>query len=278
MGLGGYLMWTAVARELCDKLPGEIKVLPFEGQAPAYMKIIKSEIFENNPNFFQGDMSENITVFPVQLNNPNTNYCKQDTPIKAVHRHDKHVITQICETYGIKNPKLKCDLFLTDQETSVGKEIKKKLGRFVVIEPNSKLNYTVNREYPFAKWQSIVDQLKDEIDFVQVGLENKCLNNVIDMRGKTTFREAAGIIANAELLVASEGGLTHCANAVGTKAVVIITGYQSPDMICYPENININIASHGPCGMKIQCMECHNDAKIHDESNIIKAIREAIKR
>ena len=269
-------MWTAVARELCNKLPGEIKVLPFEGQAPAYMKIIKSEIFENNPSFFQGDMNENITVFPLQLNNPNTNYCKQDTPIQAVHRHDKHVIEQICETYGIQNPKLKCELFLTDQECLVGESLKKKLRRFIVIEPHSKMDYTVNRSYPFDKWQSIVNQLKDEIDFIQIGLEAKGLRNVIDMRGKTTFREAAGIIANAELFVSSEGGLTHCANAVNTKAVVIITGYQSPDMICYPENININISSHGPCGMKIQCMECHDDAKNHDEANIVRAIREEL--
>ena len=50
------------------------------------------------------------------MNLPETNYCKKDTPLKAYHRYDKHMIEQICEYYGLSNPSLKCELYFTREE------------------------------------------------------------------------------------------------------------------------------------------------------------------
>ena len=36
------------------------------------------------------------------------------------------------------------------------------------------------------------------------------------------------------------------------------------------QNINVNIASHGPCGMKTECENCKADADNHDWKEIVR--------
>ena len=45
MGLGGYLAWTAVAREISDKVPEGIKILPCEGDGKNITKLVRSPVF-----------------------------------------------------------------------------------------------------------------------------------------------------------------------------------------------------------------------------------------
>ena len=272
MGLGGYLMWTAAGREISKVT--NLKILPIESHGSA-IKMIDSEVFYNNPHFIQPGEKFSY-AFPLVLNNPQTNYCKKDTPEKAIHRHDKHVIAQICEAYGIKDPDLKCELFLTSQELSVVNDILLNIleNDYVVIEPHSKTNYTPNRLYPLEKWQEVVDSLSKYISVVQIGQKtDEVLENCIDLTGSTTFREAAGLIQNAKMFIGSEGGLMHVANAMNTVSLIIVTGYQHPKMTCYPENINMWINNgHGPCGLKTSCPECLSAVSEHDPAKIVDAV------
>lgn len=277
MGLGGYLTWTAVARELVQR-SGVEKVFPFE-QHGQLIRPIKSDIFKNNPYISQEFGNERS--IPLQLNNPQSNYCKQDTPERAVHRYDRHIIEQICEIYGINDPKLKCELYFDDEEID---SIEKLLGDkkdFIVIEPQSNDEYTVNKRYPLSKWQYVADQLiKDGHTLVQIGrsTSTKKLDGVIDLTGQTTFREAAAVIGLSKLFVSSEGGLMHAANAVGVMSVILYTGFIHPTMTSYPENTNIWIGkNHGPCGFKVQCQACSEDADTHDPIEIVEAVREKLK-
>jgi len=274
MGLGGYLTWTAAAREISLRLPEDVKIFPCEGFVYNRKTLVSSPIFDNNPNFFLKGRDEK--AFPMFLDNPATNYCERDTLDRAFHRSDKHIIENICQFYNIENPTLKCDLFLTEEEQQKAISLSEKLDDvFVVIEPSSKTNYTPNRSYPFEKWQEVVDGLKNHIQVVQLGLDSsRLLNNVTDYRGRTSFRVASGLIGEASLLLSSEGGLTHAATAVNTTALVIITGYQSSKMVAYPQNINIDIGKHGPCGLKGKCTECEQDAKDHDKNEIINKVLE----
>jgi len=61
-------------------------------------------------------------------------------------------------------------------------------------------------------------------------------------------------------------------DAMNTKAVVIITGYQTTTAIGYPQNINISIARHGPCWLRTPCPQCQADAAAHDEGEIVDAV------
>ena len=146
---------------------------------------------------------------------------------------------------------------------------------FITIEPESKNNYTPNRIYPFEKWQSIVDDLSKEIQVVQIGNpSSRILNNVTNLVGKTTFREAALLIGKSKMFISTEGGLSHAATTTDTPALVIITGYQHEKMVAYPQNINLNISTHGPCGLKVGCPDCKRDADNHDWTEICDIVKE----
>jgi ADP-heptose:LPS heptosyltransferase len=276
MGLGGYLMWTAVGKELSSRTG--LKVLPIESHGSA-IKLVNSPIFYNNKSFVQpGEIFD--VVIPIILNDPNTNYCKKDTPEKAVHRHDKHIIAQICEQYGISSPNLKCEIFLTEQENIYINDFLLSMGSkdYITVEPHTKDEYTVNKTYPFKKWQNIVDEISKHITVVQIGQKtDKILEGCINATGSSTFREAAAIISESCLFIGPEGGLMHAANAVGIESVIVITGFIHPRMTCYPENTNIWIGkSHGPCGLKILCDICKKECDEHSPDIIIESIKQRI--
>lgn len=267
MGLGGELMWAGVARELNER--SGRKVAPCMQQG-AQLFPVSSVIFDNNPRI-QFDNN----AIPMVMNDPKTNYCKSDTPERAVHRYDRHVIEQICEAYGIQDPKLKCELFLTQQEKSLADSLTQGIGDFIAIEPNVKNEYGVNKEYPFEKWQEVVDAVRySSKRIIQLGVKgSRLLDGVIDMTGGLTFRETIAVMSRAKLLVASEGGLMHAANAVEIPAVIVITGFIHPRMTCYPENDNIWVgSSHGPCGMKVRCEKCRNECANHSSAEISAAV------
>ncbi|MBT5637017.1 MAG: hypothetical protein HOJ16_00370 [Candidatus Peribacter sp.] len=269
------MAWTAVAREVKKKIDEDIKILPCEGDGKNITKFVRSPVFENNPYIAKTD--EKSRLFPLFLNNPQANYCKTDTPLMAHHRYDKHMIAQMCEFYGIESPELKCEMYFTNYERDKVKNLVSDLGVFITIEPVSKTNYTPNREYPFAKWQKVVNDLSRDVTMVQLGAPaSRLLNNVTDFRGKTSFREAALVIGESKAFLSSEGGLVHAATTVDTTSVVVITGYQHPDMVAYPQNVNINLGKHGPCGLKVKCDECFSEVMNHNYSEIITKTRKLI--
>ena len=272
MGLGGYLTWTAAFREISQAHNNDILLMPVESNGNVVTKVVKSPVFENNP-YLSYDANQKNTRL-ISLNNPATNYCLVDKHDRALHVQDKHIIQNICEKFGIENPSLKCDMFFSEEEEKTIKTIAEKLSsEFVTIEPHSKVNYTKNRVYPFEKWQYIVDKISDKIEVVQVGAPDKrVLKNVTDMTGKTSFRQATGLINYSKLFMSTEGGLVHAATSVKTKSVVVITGYQSLKMVAYPQNENVYIGTHGPCGMKILCDDCKKDADNHDPNEILEKI------
>jgi ADP-heptose:LPS heptosyltransferase len=186
------------------------------------------------------------------------------------------MMAQMCEFYGLDDIELKCELFFTNTEKEKVNKLCEGLDRsFITIEPHSKDNYTPNRAYPFEKWQNIVNELSNEIQVVQIGThQSKLLDNVVDMRGLTSFREAAILIGKSKLFMSAEGGLTHAATTTDTPALTIITGYQHADMVAYPQNINIVISNHGPCGLKIKCEDCEREALEHNEKEIIDKVVE----
>ena len=216
----------------------------------------------------------------MQLNHPAANYCLKDEPEKCIHSAKQHCIKHICAFFKIYNPLLKCDIFFTEEEKTKIKTFTSTLDKkFVVIEPHSKKDYTPNKEYSFEKWQKVVDELSKHIQVVQVGnKEGEILDNVVDLTGKTSFREAAGIIGDSSLLISTEGGLIHAATAVYTTSLVVHGGFSPFVLWSYPQNINIRVGGHGPCGYKIPCAECREDVENHNESEIVEKALDFLKK
>ncbi len=267
-------MWTASFHEM-SKLTNK-KIIPVEKHGQ-YIKSISSQIFKNNPTIIDVDLCENAPGdhIVIPMNIQETNYCKLDTPHYAKHRYDKHIIEQVLEYYNIPGTikDVRCRLYLTDQEKQEVLHLTSKLSKeFVTIEPHSNDEYTCNRSYPFEKWQKIVDELNKHIQVVQVGSAKRTLNGVTNLTCKTTFRTCAGVIGQSKLFLSTEGGLVHAAHAMQTKSVVVITGYEHPKMVAYPQNTNIWVhGDHGPCGNKQFCQQCWSEVSKHDEQEIVNA-------
>ena len=262
MGLGGYLMWTAVFRELKKRNP-DVKLI--FAKPPSlrdrlfgrkYGHPVISPIFDNNPYLDNpSDVTRRDSVMVIDPNDPAYTYYSETTPERQIFKTGGHVIQITSRAFGIEDPELKCELYFSDEEREKADSLAARFGPFITIEPNTKDEFTVNKTWCFDNWQKVVNVLKTENLLVQVGQEGgRVLDGVTSMVGKLTFRETAALISKSRLLLAPEGGLMHAANAVGTRAVIVYTGYVSPTVTGYPEHINLYpLVECGNCGLRIPC-------------------------
>ena len=87
-----------------------------------------------------------------------------------------------------------------------------------------------------------------------------------------TFRDALAILRNAALFVGTDGALHHAAAALSIPAIVIWTGFSSPEHLGYDDQINLHDGS-APCGYYGGiCSHCAEKAKNLRPSVVIDAI------
>lgn len=290
-GIGGHLFWSAVAREL-HRVTSKRALFYERLCSPSAVTFERfptgdAGVWDGNPHVYLDDGTDRpYDVQCVMLNDPETNYCKLDTPDRCVQRHDKHVVRQICERFGFEPKSVSPELYLTERERQDARALidarvpaQTPFGPFVTVEPCTKDGYTVNKTYPFEKWQRVVDALREHVDVVQVGAPgSRALDGVYSAVGMTDFRGAAALQEMAALHIGSEGGLMHSARAVGTKSVVVVTGFLHPTMTCYPEDTVLWVGvGHGPCGLKVRCERCAAECAAHDPQEIIDAVMEALR-
>ncbi|WP_026759294.1 glycosyltransferase family 9 protein [Selenomonas ruminantium] len=87
-------------------------------------------------------------------------------------------------------------------------------------------------KYPINQWHTVIEKLIKKIDvcFVLLGgpedkgdgryLQENCASAmIIDLTGKTSLREAAAVLAEADLFLGNDSGMMHLATAVKTPVV-----------------------------------------------------------
>ena len=155
--------------------------------------------------------------------------------------------------------------------------IKSKFGskkKIVHIEPNIKKSTGyINRDWGFEKWQSVVNELKDKILFIQTSFNNqKILKNVLNINN-TNFRIACSLMSKTHLFIGAHGGMSHAAAALNLKAVVIFGGFINPKTLGYSIHKNIYIDDIlSPCGSKYECNHCKKCLESIKVKNIIYEI------
>ena len=131
------------------------------------------------------------------------------------------------------------------------------------------------------KAQHVIDSLKNEYDFVQIGgPEDLSLSGCINMHTeKLPMRKTAAILANSDLYVGPIGGLMMLAESVGCPGVIAYSA-EPPEFVALSGNINVT--SDHPCDL---CMmnrihparhKCPYDYKCMtgiDADKIVMAIR-----
>ena len=139
------------------------------------------------------------------------------------------------------------EIFLTDKEISDGNIFEKQIciqseGRSALMQMN------IKEWYP-DRFQEIVNYFSNRYQFIQIGsVTDYPLQNVLDKRGKTSFRESAALLKNSLLFIGLEGFIMHLAASVNCKSVIIFGGRSLPDLVGYSQNINIYTKTEcSPC-------------------------------
>lgn len=161
------------------------------------------------------------------------------------------------------------EIFLTEEEKNQWSEY----SNFVHIEPNIKGWLGPNKDWGFARWQAVVDQMPD-IAWVQG--PGRRLQRVQQVETKT-FRDACALLEKADLFVGTDGGLHHAAAALEKKAVVVWGGFTHPRNLGYDTHINLHSGVE-PCGSLKACAHCKKAMDQITVETVVKAIRSQLSK
>ena len=193
----------------------------------------------------------------------------------------QHIIARMCASADLTGDvALRPYLHLSDEERAAGRLAP----RQIVLHSSGLSAYSAmkNKEWVQGRMQKVVNVLRDEYTFVQLGApSDPKLDGCIDLRGRTTMRRSAAIIANSVLAVAQAGFLMHLARAVDRPAVIIYGGREQPWQSGYSCNTNLYTALPcAPCWSWNRCdnpveRECMKRISVDD---VVHAVRERAAR
>jgi len=193
----------------------------------------------------------------------------------------QHIIARMCASAELTGDiALRPYLHLSDEERTVGRLAP----RQIVMHSSGLSAYSAmkNKEWVRGRIQKVAHALRDEYTIVQLGApSDPKLDGCIDLRGRTTVRQSAAIIANSVLTLAQTGFLMHLTRAVDRPAVIIYGGREHPGQAGYSGNTNLFTALPcAPCWSWNRCdnpveRECMKRISVDD---VVRAVRERAAR
>jgi len=194
---------------------------------------------------------------------------------------ERHIIALMCQASGIDGPvTLRPYLTLAKDEREIGR-----VGtRQIALHSSGQSAYSAmkNKEWLPDRMQAVVDALRGEFTLVQLGAPaDPPLSGCVDLRGRTTLRESAAVIANSALFLGQVGFLMHLARAVERPSVIIYGGREKPWQSGY--SCNTNIATSLPCSPCWRWNACDNVIerqcmRLIGADEVVAAVRERASR
>ena len=191
----------------------------------------------------------------------------------------EHVLIEMCQRANITGKvELRPYLFLTPEEFAAGR-----LGNNQVVMQSSNLtspNPMRNREWYPDRFQEVCARIRDDVTVVQIGaLSDTKLEEAIDLRGKTTLRQAAAILAQSLVFVGLAGFLMHLARAVDCRSVIVYGGREKPSQTGYVANKNLYTqVLCAPCWLRNPCDFDRKCMSMITVDQVIAATAEQISR
>lgn len=172
----------------------------------------------------------------------------------------RHIIAEMCQLAGLSGVvSLRPYLTLTEAERRRGR----RFDRQIAIQSTglgAAIPYPA-KEWGAARFGETAHLLQADFKLVQLGSpSDPALAVDLDLRGRTTIREAAAVLAESSCFLGLEGFLAHLARAVDCPSVVVFGGRARPEIFGYPGNINLfSAVDCAPCGLREGCpyqMKC----------------------
>jgi ADP-heptose:LPS heptosyltransferase len=245
-GIGDDLMCTTVFRELKKRRASRIAVAT---QHPG--------LFQNNPDV------DKILFHPRPRLNRwlreglpliRLGYAAYDPVRDADEPLTEHVLIKLCRLAGLTGQvELRPYLFLTERELAAGRHAENQV---VVQSSGLGAPYPMrNKEWYPARFQDVCSRLGADVQVIQIGsAQDPKLEGALDLRGRTSLRESAAILARSRVFIGLEGFLMHLARAVDCRSVIIYGGRLKPSQIGYVANQNLyNPVECAPCWLRNPC-------------------------
>ena len=206
-------------------------------------------------------------------------YTTYDPLTDADKPPDEHVLIKICKLAGLKGKiDLRPYLYLTKTEFAAGKIAEDQ----VVIQSTglAAANAMRNKEWYPQRFQEVCTELRSDLNVVQLGAaSDPKLEGAIDLRGKTTMRQSAAIMANSLAFVGLVGFMMHLARAVDCRSVIVYGGREKPTQSGYVANKNLySQVRCAPCWLRNPCEFDRKCMDMITSQQVIAAVAEQISR
>ena len=167
---------------------------------------------------------------------------------------DEHILIRMCRLAGLGGPvELRPYIFLTPAELAAGKLAENQVAiQSTGLASTQAMN---NREWYPQRFQELCAQLRSDVRVVQVGSASDMkLEGAIDLRGQTSLRQTAAVLANSLVFIGLVGFLMHLARAVECRSVIIYGGREKPAQTGYVANKNLySQVRCAPCWLRNPC-------------------------
>ncbi|HEY3901265.1 MAG TPA: glycosyltransferase family 9 protein [Chthoniobacter sp.] len=264
-GIGDDLMCSTVFRELRRR---HVHGIVFTTRAP--------DLFQGNPDLdvvipqknsrFDRWLREGLEFTRLGYGHYHPETDKDDAP-------NEHVLAALCRVAGISGPiKLRPYLHLTPKERTAGRLAENQI---IVQSSAQSATFAVrNKEWIPGRFQEVCDHLRSGNSLIQIGAsQDPKLEGAVDLRGQTSLRQSAAILANALVFIGLEGLLMHLARAVDCRSVIIYGGRLRPWQIGYAGNSNlIGDTACSPCWLRSRCDYQHECMKMIEPEAVIRAV------
>jgi hypothetical protein len=167
---------------------------------------------------------------------------------------DEHILIRMCRLAGVRGPvELRPYIFLTPAELAAGRLAENQ----VAVQSTGLASplAMLNREWYPQRFQELCAQLRSDVRVVQVGSASDLkLEGAIDLRGKTSLRQTAAVLANSLVFIGLVGFVMHLARAVDCRSVIIYGGREKPALTGYVANKNLyHQVRCAPCWLRNPC-------------------------
>jgi ADP-heptose:LPS heptosyltransferase len=165
-----------------------------------------------------------------------------------------HILSVLAAKVGLQKAPTYPVLFLSQQELELG-ALPQTGKPWIAMQSTGITAMTSNKNWFPERFEALARQVRKRFRIVQLGLRgDPPLESDLDLRNRTTPRQAAVTLASCRAVICQEGYLMHAATAVGTPAVVIFGGFISPMESGYAVNENLfTELSCSPCWLRTDC-------------------------
>jgi len=168
-----------------------------------------------------------------------TNYGNFGT---SLYYRKKSAVEFIGEMLAVKIDDKKLEVYLTLEEEEWGRLFLAKYVNPIILHVSSIASK--NQEWPIENWEKLVMDMPN-YTFVQLGnLNEHKVKGVVDMRGKTSFRQALSIMKNSLSFAGVVSSFSHATSALNVRGVVLF-GASTPEV--WGHSNNINLYKNLPC-------------------------------